>query len=68
MMKLYIYSIEDNRHLATITGETNAACEAALADNFNVDEIGATYSPAFGSAEGLVENPEAREIGGGGEL
>ena len=60
-MKFYVYDTEDNTHIATITGDSNEACETAFEERFG-DEYGATYSPAFGSNDGLVENPDAEEI------
>lgn len=62
-MKLYIYSTADMQHIATVTGDTNAACERAAADAYNLnDEYAATYTPAFGAFDGLVENVDAEQI------
>ena len=62
-MKLYIYSTADNRHLYTITGDDNAACEAKSEEmGVDGDSLAATYSPAFGASDGLIENDEAEEI------
>jgi hypothetical protein len=61
-MKLYIYSMETNQHIATIIGRDNSECEGALAENYGSDDYGATYSPAFGCVGGLVENIDAVEI------
>lgn len=60
-MKFYVYNAEDRQHVATITGSSNAACEAAFEEHFGND-YGATYTPAFGFNDGLVENPDAEEI------
>ena len=61
-MKFYVYSTEDNSHVATITGDTNQACEAAFKDAYDTDGYAATYSPAFGASGGLVENSDADQI------
>ena len=60
-MKFYVYNLEDNEHVATISGSGNEACEAVFDDRFG-DDYGATYSPAFGINGGLVRNAKAREI------
>lgn len=61
-MKLYVYSLEDNQHVATITGASNAACEAAASNVYDPGDYGWTYTPAFGAHGGLVENDEAEAI------
>lgn len=62
-MNYYIYSTEDNRHLYTIIGDDNAACEAK-AEEMGVDGdfLAGTYSPAFGFSDGLVENDDSEKI------
>jgi hypothetical protein len=62
VMKLYVYSLEDNRHIATITSNDNAACEARANDVYGGNDCGWTYSPAFGFANGLVENGDAVQL------
>ena len=62
-MKLYIYDSESNKHLATVTGESNKACEAKAEEmGVDGDSLAATYSPAFGATDGLVKDAEAEEI------
>lgn len=61
-MKMYVYSLEDKEHVATITGESNDACDEAFNYHFDINDYAATYSPAFGLAGGLDENPDADEI------
>jgi len=61
-MKLYIYSLESNQHAATVTGETNEACERVAEETYGSNDFGWTYSPAFGCSDGLIENDEAKEI------
>ena len=55
-MKLYIYNTTTNEVIAVIEGVNNQECEriANEAGYFGDDEIGATYSPAFGFTDGLT--------------
>jgi hypothetical protein len=53
-MKLYIYAIAERRVVKISEGETEAECESALLD-WDMDTHGATYSPAFGATDGLIE-------------
>lgn len=57
-MKLYVYSLSDNTHVAVIVGDSNTDCERVCAERFG-DDYGSTYSPAFGSAGGLTEDSDA---------
>lgn len=61
MYTLYIYSTETNTVVARIHGDTNGAIEAKLAElgYANNDDFGATYTPAFGAVDGLVESDGA---------
>ncbi len=56
-MTLYVYDTqaESERELvATIEGSTNAECEAAAMDRYpDTERYGYTYSPAFGTVDGL---------------
>ena len=61
-MDLYIYRLEDNVHVATISGETNDSCEAKAESLYTSNDYGWTYSPSFGAADGLKENPDAEEV------
>ena len=64
MMTLYVYDTQTESELvATITRESNAACEA-LADEYypDTDRYGPTYSPTFGAVDGLVDNAEAEDL------
>lgn len=62
-MKLYIYTTSDMHHVATVTGDTNAACERAASAAYDLNaEFAATYTPAFGASDGLVENDDAEQI------
>ena len=51
-MKLYIYEIETHQVVAIVEGETNAECETDLLD-WDTETYGATYTPAFGTTDGL---------------
>ena len=61
-MNLYIYSLEDLKHVATISGKDEGSIEAKANDAYDASEYGWTYSPAFGTNDGLIENSEAEEI------
>lgn len=63
MQTLYIYSTETNTVVARIHGETNAACEAKAGElNYmGSDGFGATYSPAFGANDGLIDSANATD-------
>lgn len=61
-MKLYVYEADSMLHLATIIGESNDECEA-IADKYPAgDNVGWTYSPAFGMSDGLVESEDAPQF------
>jgi hypothetical protein len=62
MSTLYVYSLEDNSHVATITGDDNKACEAKANDVYGSNDFGWTYTPAFGASDGLEENDDAEVI------
>lgn len=62
MKALYVYSLEDNSHVATITGADNKTCEDKANDVYGSNDYGWTYSPAFGSSDGLTENDDAEAI------
>jgi len=55
-MNLYIYSLEDLKHVATISGKDQGSIEAKADDAYDANEYGWTYSPAFGTNDGLIEN------------
>jgi len=61
-MKLYIYSLESNQHVATIVGNSNQECETKANEEYCSNDYGWNYSPAFEIRDGLVENMEAEEI------
>lgn len=54
-MKLYIYDTETMHVVATVERDTNEECEAIAADNYDLEFYGCTYSPAFGTVDGLIE-------------
>ena len=55
MPTLYIYDADTMTVIAEINAETNAACEEYAAENYS-DEYLNTYTPAFGSGNGLNRN------------
>lgn len=58
-MKFYIYDTETMEVVAIAEGSSNEECEAKAATYLSVDTYGGTYSPAFGAASGLIDNPDA---------
>jgi len=55
-MKFYVYEVETNEIVDILEGENNEECERKFIEKNYDDEIyGATYSPAFGFADGLKE-------------
>jgi len=62
MNQLYIYSIETNEHVATITGNSNDDCEIAATELYGSNDYAWTYSPAFGCAGGLEYNDNADTV------
>lgn len=61
-MEYYVYSAETNEHVATIVGDTDDACELAMENLYGINDYCGTYSPAFGTVDGLIENPNAERI------
>lgn len=63
-MKAYVYNTESMEVVAVISGETNEQCELKAAEMgyMGVDEYGLTYSPAFGTSDGLIECDDAEEV------
>ena len=63
-MKLYAYNADTMEVIAIATGETNKECESKMenAGYPGGEEIGWTYSPAFGMVDGLIESDDAEEI------
>jgi hypothetical protein len=59
IMKLYIYEIETKKVNAIAVGETNEECEQIAAPSLWCEDLAATYTPAFGTVDGLIENPDA---------
>ena len=59
-MKLYIYDVETLEVIAIAGGESNAECEAKA--QAYTGDYGATYSPAFGAAGGLIDNTHAEVL------
>jgi hypothetical protein len=63
IMKLYVYDNETMEVMAIINGASNEECEtkANEAGYSGGDEIGWTYSPAFGCVDGLKEKVAGRK-------
>ena len=62
-MKLFIYDTDSMEVVATSEGETNEECEYKAASYLGCPaEYGATYSPAFGCVDGLIDQPEIDEL------
>ena len=61
-MELYIYATEDRKHVATVVGPDNEACEQVAEREYGTDDYASTYSPAFGFVDGLTWNPQAITI------
>lgn len=57
-MKLYIYDTATNEIVAVATGEDHLECERKAASlRLPEDEYGWSYSPAFGTVDGLKMGP-----------
>jgi hypothetical protein len=62
-MKLYVYTPRDYSIVAVINGESQAACERKARQlNYDDEIYESTFSPRFGTTEGLRENPQAEHI------
>ena len=54
-MKAYIYNVDTNEVIVEIIGDDNQSIEAKFDElNYDLDQYGLTYSPAFGANDGLV--------------
>ncbi|WP_119298780.1 hypothetical protein [Vibrio cholerae] len=63
-MKAYVYNTESKKVVAIISGETCEQCEAKTAEMgfMGMDEYGLTYTPAFGTVDGLIPCDDAEEL------
>jgi hypothetical protein len=61
MITGYVYNADTMELIAEITGE-QIAIEDYVNTNYDLDEYGLTYSPAFGCNDGLVDNGDAETI------
>ena len=61
-MKLSIYNTETKEVVAIVNGETDADCEDKAFNYLGVDEYAGTYSPAFGTVDGLIESDDVEVI------
>lgn len=60
MLKLYVYDLDTKEVIATAEGQTNDECEEKAWQYAN--DYGMTYSPAFGTADGLIEIDDCLEL------
>lgn len=58
-MNLYVYRIEDNKHVATFRSEDEEACFAAAAAQYDINDYAWTATPGFGAPDGIVEDDDA---------
>ena len=62
-MKLYIYELGSQEHLATLTGDSFDDCETQAIAMFGIDsEYGWTETPNFGKLNGLKFNLDAVKL------
>jgi hypothetical protein len=61
-MKLYIYDAETMEVVAVFEGNSNQECEEKAGGYLQNEDYAATYTPAFGAVDGLIENDEAEEL------
>ena len=62
-MKMYVYETESKEVVAVVTGDSNDECERKATEaNYDDDQFGWTYSPAFGFNDGLIDNRDAIEL------
>lgn len=60
MSTLYIYSNGTAEVVEKITGGTQAQQLSYVEDNYDLDEYGATYTPAWGMSDGLIDTGDAK--------
>ena len=61
MTTLYIYNLETDEHVATITGKTIEACMSVANDRYGYNDYYWDCSPVFGLGA-LDDNPDAEQI------
>lgn len=62
-MTLYIYATDNMTLVARINGETERACEKVASERFgDSDTYGWTYTPAFGTADGVQPGDDVEDI------
>ena len=63
MLTLYVYSTETNKLVARIKGASNQACEAVATQEYgDTDVFGWTYSPAFGTNDGILPSDDVVDL------
>ena len=58
-MTLYIYNSKTGVICDKVTGGTQEQQMDYASEHYDADEFGWTYSPAFGMADGLIDDGEA---------
>ena len=58
-MTLYIYNSKTGVIAEKVTGGTQEQQMDYASEHYDADEFGWTYSPAFGMADGLIDDGEA---------
>ena len=61
-MTLYVYEKETLAVTAKINAKDNRICEDIAAEKFDSEYYGQTYTPEFGTADGLIDGPDAEKI------
>jgi hypothetical protein len=62
-MKAYIYNVDTRKVVAEIKGDDNQSIEAKFDEiGYDTDLYGLTYTPAFGSIDGLVTDGDFEVI------
>ena len=62
-MKLFIYDMETKEIVATSKGKTKEDCECKATSYLGWPaEYACTYTPAFGTVGGLIDQPEINEL------
>lgn len=59
-MTLYIYDSETAIVVEKVTGGTQEQQMDYASEHYDTDEFGWTYSPAFGMADGLIDEGNAK--------
>lgn len=61
-MKAYIYNVETREVVAEIIGDNKSIEDKFDEIGYDTDEYGLTYSPAFGTVDGLITDGDFEVI------